>query len=80
MDGPHHPFENRDKYMVMFIPRFNTNGPSGARGARAVRGILAEIASFSIKYEPEIIFVDKKPRNNMKELFGTGILSEVYDF
>ena len=46
----------------------------------AVRGILAEIASSSIKYEPEIIFVDKKPRNNMKELFGIGILSEVYDF
>jgi DNA-binding HxlR family transcriptional regulator len=46
----------------------------------AVRGILAEIASFSIKYEPEIVFVDKKPRNIMKELFGTGSLSEVYDF
>src|SRR6476620_9243579 len=26
------------------------------------------------------IFVDKKPRNNMKALFGTGNLSEVYDF
>jgi DNA-binding HxlR family transcriptional regulator len=46
----------------------------------AVQGILAEIASFSTKYEPEIIFVDKKPRNNMKALFGTGRLSEVYDF
>jgi DNA-binding HxlR family transcriptional regulator len=46
----------------------------------AVRGILAEIASFSTKYEPEIIFVDKKPRNNMKALFGTRSLSEVYDF
>jgi DNA-binding HxlR family transcriptional regulator len=46
----------------------------------AVRGILAEIASFSMKYEPEIIFVDKKPRNNTEVLFGTGILSEVYDF
>ena len=33
----------------------------------AVQGILAEIASFSIKYEPEII--DKKPRNNMKGSF-----------
>jgi DNA-binding HxlR family transcriptional regulator len=31
----------------------------------AVQGILTEIASFSVKYEPEIIFVDKKPRNNM---------------
>ena len=46
----------------------------------AVQGVLAEIASFSTKYEPEIIFVDKKPRNNMKELFGTGRLSEVYDY
>jgi DNA-binding HxlR family transcriptional regulator len=46
----------------------------------AVQRILAEIASFSAKYEPEIIFVDKKPRNSMKELFGNRILSEVYDF
>lgn len=44
-----------------------------------VQRILVEIASFSIKYEPEIIFVDKKPRNNMKRLFGTESLSEVYD-
>ena len=36
----------------------------------AVQGILAEIASFSTKYEPEIIFVDKKPRNNMKALWN----------
>ena len=46
----------------------------------AVREILAEIASFSTKYESEIIFVDKKPRNIMKALFGAGNLSEVYDF
>lgn len=46
----------------------------------AVQRILAEIASFSTKYEPEIIFVDRKPRNNMKALFGTGRLSEVYDY
>lgn len=46
----------------------------------AVQGILAEIASFSIKYEPEIIFVNKKPRSNMKPVFGTRRLSEVYDF
>jgi DNA-binding HxlR family transcriptional regulator len=46
----------------------------------AVQGILAEIVLFSTKYEPEIIFVDKKPRNNMKALFGTASLSEVYDF
>ena len=45
----------------------------------AVQRILAEIASFSARYEPEIIFVDKKPRNTTKPLFGTRILSEVYD-
>ena len=43
-----------------------------------VQRILAEIASFSVKHEPEIIFVDKKPRNNRKPLFGTRNLSEVY--
>jgi hypothetical protein len=31
------------------------------------------------KYEPEIIFVDKKPRNSEKPLFGTRNLSEVYN-
>jgi DNA-binding HxlR family transcriptional regulator len=46
----------------------------------AVQRILAEIASFSIKYEPEIIFVDKRARNNMKPLFGARSLSKVYDF
>jgi DNA-binding HxlR family transcriptional regulator len=46
----------------------------------AVQRILAEIASFSTRFEPEIIFVDKKPRKNMKALYGTGTLSEVYDF
>jgi DNA-binding HxlR family transcriptional regulator len=46
----------------------------------AIQRILAEIASFSTKYEPGIIFVDKKPRNNMKALFGTRRLAEVYDF
>ena len=46
----------------------------------AIQRILAEIASFSTKYEPEIIFVDKKPRDNMKAVYGTGSLSKVYDF
>ena len=38
------------------------------------------VASFSIKYEPEVIFVDKKPRNNMKPVFGTENLADVYNF
>ena len=45
-----------------------------------VQRILAEIASFSAKHEPEIIFVDKKPRNNRKPLYGTRNLSDVYNF
>jgi len=45
-----------------------------------VRVILAEIASFSMKHEPEIIFVNKKARNDTKALFGVERLSEVYDF
>jgi DNA-binding HxlR family transcriptional regulator len=46
----------------------------------AVQRILAEIARFSIRYEPEIRFVDRKSRNKMKALFGARSLSEVYDF
>ena len=46
----------------------------------SVQGILAEIASFSIKYEPEMIFKDKQPRSNMEPVFGTRRLSEVYGF
>jgi DNA-binding HxlR family transcriptional regulator len=42
-----------------------------------VQKVLSEIASFSIKYEPELIFVDKKARKNV---YGVRSLSEVYDF
>jgi len=35
-------------------------------------------AEFSALYEPEKIFKDKKPMK-MKRLFGTEILSEIYD-
>ena len=46
-----------------------------------VERILSEVASFSTRHEPKVIFVDKKPRNNMKALFGgSGRLSEVYDY
>jgi hypothetical protein len=61
------------------IPGKPAHTDSPTEKGMAVRRILAEIASFSIKYEPEIIFVDNKPRNNMKPLIETGILSEVYD-
>jgi DNA-binding HxlR family transcriptional regulator len=45
-----------------------------------VERILSEVASFSTRHEPKVIFVDKKPKNNMKALFGgSGMLSEVYN-
>lgn len=46
----------------------------------ALEGVLAEIASFSIRYEPEIVFKDGKPRTSVKQVFGTERLSEVYDY
>ncbi len=44
----------------------------------ALNSVLCHIAEFSAQYEPEKIFKDKKPRR-MTQLFGTEILSEVYD-
>jgi len=44
----------------------------------ALNSVLCHIAEFSAQYEPEKIFKDKKPRH-MTQLFGTEILSEVYD-
>ncbi len=44
----------------------------------ALNSILGQMAEFSAQYEPEKIFKDKKPRH-MTKLFGTEILSEVYD-
>ncbi len=44
----------------------------------ALNSVLAHLAEFSLQYEPEKIFRDKK-RRHMKQYFGTEILSEVYD-
>jgi len=44
----------------------------------ALNSVLGPIAEFSAKYEPEKIFEDEKPKT-MKRVFGTEILSEVYD-
>ena len=63
-----------------FLNSIEGNNSTPTEKGMAVQRILAEIASFSTKYEPEIIFVDRKPRNNMKALFGTRNLSGVYDF
>ena len=45
---------------------------------KALNSILLHMAEFSALYEPEKIFKDKKPMK-MKRLFGTEILSEIYD-
>jgi len=45
---------------------------------KALNSILAQMAEFSVQYEPEKIFKDKKPRH-VKKYFGTEILSEIYD-
>jgi len=44
----------------------------------ALNSVLAHLAEFSLQYEPEKIFKDKK-RRHVKQYFGTEILSEVYD-
>ena len=44
----------------------------------ALNPVLAHLAEFSLQYEPEKIFRDKK-RRHFKQYFGTEILSEVYD-
>ncbi len=45
---------------------------------KALNSILLHMGEFSALYEPEKIFKDKKPKK-MKQLFGTEILSEIYD-
>lgn len=40
--------------------------------------LLSFLASFSMKFGPQVIFADKKPRT-IKQVFGTDILSKVYD-
>ncbi len=44
----------------------------------ALNSILAQMGEFTLQYEPEKIFKDKKPRH-VKQFFGTEILSEIYD-
>ncbi|MGA8106629.1 MAG: helix-turn-helix domain-containing protein [Nitrososphaeraceae archaeon] len=44
----------------------------------AVQRILKEVASFSLKYEPEMIFVNESAKCNMESFLGVENLSEVY--
>jgi len=48
---------------------------------RDVEKILWDVAEFSTKYEPNVVFRDRKARtgDEMKAAFGTGRLSEIYD-
>lgn len=45
---------------------------------KALEPLLGFLADYSMKFEPKIIFPDKKPRN-IRQVFGTEILSKVYD-
>ena len=45
---------------------------------KTLEPILEVLAEFSMKYEPKTIFKDEKPKT-MKRVFGTEILSKVYD-
>jgi len=45
---------------------------------KALDPVLERMAEFSLQYEPEKIFKDKKPKH-VKQYFGTEILSEIYD-
>jgi DNA-binding HxlR family transcriptional regulator len=48
---------------------------------RDVEKILWDVGEFSIKYEPNVVFRDRKARtgDEMKAAFGTERLSEIYD-
>lgn len=45
---------------------------------RALEPIIVKIGEFSMIYEPKTIFKDKKPKTT-KQLFGSEILSKLYD-
>ena len=45
---------------------------------RSLEPLLVFLANYSMKFEPKVIFPDNKPRN-VKQVFGTEILSKVYD-
>jgi DNA-binding HxlR family transcriptional regulator len=47
---------------------------------KALEPILADIGVFSTKYEPKTIFKDKRPRETVKEIFGTERLSEICSY
>ena len=53
--------------------------PTHTEKGIAVQRILKEVASFSLKYEPEMIFVNESAKCNMESFLGVENLSEVYE-
>jgi DNA-binding HxlR family transcriptional regulator len=46
----------------------------------ALEPILAQIATFSTRYESKRVFKDGRPRKTIKQIFRTERLSEIYDY
>ncbi len=46
----------------------------------ALEPILADIATFSTRFEPNKVFKDERPRTTIKQIFKTERLSEIYDY
>jgi DNA-binding HxlR family transcriptional regulator len=46
----------------------------------ALEPILADIATFSTRYESKRVFKDGRPRKTIKQIFRTERLSEIYDY
>ena len=46
----------------------------------ALEPILADIATFSTRFEPKRVFKDERPRMTIKQIFKTERLSEIYDY
>ena len=46
----------------------------------ALEPILADLATFSTRFEPDRVFKDRRPRLTIKQIFKTERLSEIYDY
>jgi len=46
----------------------------------ALEPLLADIGTFSTKYESKRVFKDGRPRMTIKQIFRTDRLSEIYDY
>ena len=46
----------------------------------ALEPILADIATFSTRFEPKRVFKDERLRMTIKQIFKTERLSEIYDY